>query len=177
MRIISKFVFQKEMSGSKMNRYQYRLTPKAGELGLAPTNNNISRSNTEKREKSHHQNHQNHQNQQGSALRKPQKEREPEQPCSCNRAKQLVLCQRCGGTFQGRVKRDCAKHPKAIFLLDVSCCPRPQCKAGLEALKEFPNPTIAQQQQQERPRQRVNSVKKRKCDTPENSEMEMGDTD
>ena len=157
-----------------MNRYQYRLTPKAGELGLAPTNNNISRSNTEKKEKSHHQNQQ---NQQGSALRKPQKEREPEQPCSCNRAKQLVLCQRCGGTFQGRVKRDCAKHPKAIFLLDVSCCPRPQCKAGLEALKEFPNPTIAQQQQQERPRQRVNSVKKRKCDTPENSEMEMGDTD
>ena len=153
-----------------MNRYQNRLTPKAGELGLAPTNNNLSRSRTEEKEKSHHH------IQQGSGLRKPQKERQPELPlpCSCNRAKQLVLCQRCGGTFQGRVKKVCAKHPSAIFLLDMSSCPRSECKAGLEALKEFP---IAQHQHQQRPRQRVNSVKKRKCDTPESSEMEMGDTD
>ena len=64
---------------------------------------------------------------------------------------------------------------KQSFLHDMACCPQPQCKAGLEWLKEFPNPSIAQHQP--RPRQRLNSVKKRKYDTPENSEMEMGDTD
>ena len=160
-----------------MNRYQYRLTPKAVEQGLAPINNNISHSSsssTEQKEKSHNQ----HQ-QERSVLRKPHKEKEPEvPPCICHRAKQLVLCQKCGETFQGRVKRDCAKHPKAIFLLDVSCCPKPECKAGLDFLKEFPNPSIPKQEPQlRRPRQRLNSVKKRKCETPENSEMEMGDSD
>ena len=167
-----------------MNRYQSRLTPKAGELGLAPINNNISR--TEQKEKSHHQQQSQSQSQHRQqrsvlTLRKPQKEKEPEvaSPCICHRAKQLVLCQRCGTTFQGRVKRDCVQHPRASFLLDLGCCPVPQCKAGLEFLKEFPNPSIAQQQQLPRPmpRQRLNSVKKRKCDTPENSEMEMGDID
>ena len=151
-----------------MNRYQHRLTPKAGELGLAPTNNNnnISSSSSDQ-EKSRQQ-------RSAGVLRRPLKEREPEQPlpCICNRAKQGVLCQSCGEYFEARVKRECAQHPKAIFLLDVSCCPK--CRAGLEAPKEFPN--IVQQQQQ-RPRQRLNSVKKRKCDTPENSEMEMGDTE
>ena len=152
-----------------MNRYQHRLTPKAGEfgLGMAPTNNNNNNkisSNSEQEKSLQHQ----------VRLRRPQKERKPDQPlpCICNRDKQVVLCQSCGSYFEGRVKKECAQHPKAIFLLDVSCCPK--CRAGLEALKEFPN--IVQQQQQ-RPRQRLNSVKKRKCDTPENSEMEMGDTE
>ena len=151
-----------------MNRYQHRLTPKAGEFGLAmaPTNNNNNNiSNSEQEKSLHHQ----------VRLRKPQKERKPEQPlpCICNRVKQFVLCQSCGFSFEGRVKRECALHPKAIFLHDVSCCSK--CRAGVEALKEFPN--TVQQQQQQRPRQRLNSVKKRKCDTPENSEMEMGDTE
>ena len=152
-----------------MSKYQYRLTPKAGGLGLTPTNNNITSSSsssgiTAKKGKS--------QDLQEARQRKPEPKRESEQPCPCIRDKQTVLCQSCGHYFQGRVKAVCALHPRAIFLLDVSSCP--QCRAGVESLKEFPN--IAQQQPQ-RPRQRLNSVKKRKCDTPESSEMEMGDTD
>ena len=155
-----------------MNKYQYRLTPKVGEFGLAPTNNNNNNLSRGEQVKSHH-----HQQRAGGVLRKPQQERGPgEQPllaCICHRARLGVLCQKCGSDFRGRKKRECAQHPRAIFLLDMSSCPN--CKAGLEALKEFP--ITDQQQQQQRPRQRLSSVKKRKCDTPENSEMEMGDTE
>ena len=67
--------------------------------------------------------------------RTEKKEQEQRLGCVCNRAKQLVLCQKCGSTFSGRLKGQCSLHPSAIFLLDISACAH--CKAGLESLKEF----------------------------------------
>ena len=122
-----------------MSRLQSRLTPKVSSADLQPLNNN--------------------------PVQPPEKEVKQTLPCICNRAKQLVLCQRCGSTFQGRVKGRCAKHPGAIFLLDMSSCP--SCKAGLENLKEFSQPSL---EKENPPRQRLNSVKKRKCEVVETME-------
>ena len=83
-------------------------------------------------------------------LRLPGAQQKPS--CVCNRPKKVVLCSQCGATFSGRVTGQCVQHPAAIFLLDMTSCP--QCKAGQEALKEYPEV-----------RQRRDSVKKRKCET------------
>ena len=82
-------------------------------------------------------------------LRLPGAQQKPS--CVCNRPDPR-LCSECGATFSGRVTGQCVQHPAAIFLLDMSSCP--QCKAGQEALKEYPEV-----------RQRRYSVKKRKCET------------
>ena len=123
-----------------MSRLQCRLTPKVSSADMQPLNNNPAQP--------------------------PEKEKEvkPRLPCVCNRAKQLVLCQRCGFTCQGRVKGRCAQHPGALFLLDISSCP--SCRAGLQDLKEFPQ----QREEELPPRQRLNSVKKRKCEVVETME-------
>jgi len=57
--------------------------------------------------------------------------------CICNRPRQLVMCQHCGETFEGRVKLICPSHPSVTYLLDVVACRG--CKMDdVEALKEFP---------------------------------------
>ena len=57
--------------------------------------------------------------------------------CICNRPRQLVMCQHCGETFEGRVKMTCPTHPSVTYLLDVVACRG--CKMDdVKALKEFP---------------------------------------
>ena len=57
--------------------------------------------------------------------------------CICNRPMQLVMCQLCGMTFRGRVKKSCPTHPSVTYLMDVVACKG--CKmTDLKALKEFP---------------------------------------
>ena len=57
--------------------------------------------------------------------------------CICNRPMQLVMCQHCGMTFQGRVKKPCLTHPSVTYLMDVVACKG--CKmTDVNALKEFP---------------------------------------
>ena len=57
--------------------------------------------------------------------------------CICNRPRQLVMCQHCGETFEGRVKMICPSHPSVTYLLDVVACKG--CKMdNIEALREFP---------------------------------------
>jgi hypothetical protein len=57
--------------------------------------------------------------------------------CVCNRPRQLVMCQHCGETFEGRVKLICPSHPSVTYLLDVVACKG--CKMdNIEALREFP---------------------------------------
>ena len=57
--------------------------------------------------------------------------------CICNRPMQLVMCQHCGMTFRGRVKKSCPTHPSVTYLMDVVACRG--CKmTDVEALKEFP---------------------------------------
>eukprot|EP00092_Neocalanus_flemingeri_P094522 GFUD01120210.1.p1 GENE.GFUD01120210.1~~GFUD01120210.1.p1 ORF type:complete len:178 (+),score=55.36 GFUD01120210.1:56-535(+) len=57
--------------------------------------------------------------------------------CICHRPRQLVMCQHCGETFEGRVNRTCPTHPSVTYLLDVVACIG--CKmSNLEDLKEFP---------------------------------------
>ena len=57
--------------------------------------------------------------------------------CICQRPRQLVMCQHCGETFEGRVKRTCSTHPSVTYLLDVVAC-RGRKMGNIEALKEFP---------------------------------------
>ena len=57
--------------------------------------------------------------------------------CICNRPRQLVMCQHCGETFEGRVKLICPSHPSVTYLLDVVAC-RGCNMDSVEALKEFP---------------------------------------
>ena len=57
--------------------------------------------------------------------------------CICNRPMQLVMCQHCGMTFQGRVKKSCLTHPSVTYLMDVVACKG--CKmTDVDALKEYP---------------------------------------
>jgi hypothetical protein len=57
--------------------------------------------------------------------------------CICNRPMQLVMCQHCGETFEGRVKMICPSHPSVTYLLDVVACRG--CKMdNVEDLREFP---------------------------------------
>ena len=57
--------------------------------------------------------------------------------CICNRPMQLVMCQHCGETFEGRVKMICPSHPSVTYLLDVMACRG--CKMdNVEDLREFP---------------------------------------
>ena len=57
-------------------------------------------------------------------------------PCICDRPQQLVMCQGCGYTLDGRVRLQCPAHPLITFLLDLATCPK--CKGGVVQLKEFP---------------------------------------
>ena len=117
-----------------MSRFGHRLAPKVPELRFTPQLNN----NPESEES------------EVKRLRLPGAQQKPS--CVCNRPKKVVLCSQCGATLSGRVTGQCVQHPAAIFLLDMTSCP--QCKAGQEALKEYPEV-----------RQRRYSVKKRKCET------------
>ena len=115
-------------------QFGYRLTPKVQEVRFSPQLNNNPVSEDKK-------------------LRRPGTAAQQKSSCIvCNRPKQVVLCSQCGSTFSGRVTGQCIQHPAAIFLLDMTSCPH--CKAGHEALKEYPEA-----------RQRLDSVKKRKCET------------
>merc|ERR1712117_979107 len=46
--------------------------------------------------------------------------------CVCFRPLKKIVCRICGKMIIGRVRRLCAAHPKHIWLLDVSACPRCQ---------------------------------------------------
>ena len=102
-----------------MSRLQSRLTPKATVPGYFPGmnfNNNASVSVREKpvEEKA--------QQVVGMNLEKKVASVSPS-VCVCSRPKQIVLCQKCGATFSGRVAGRCGQHPNHIFLLDIRCCP------------------------------------------------------
>ena len=59
--------------------------------------------------------------------------------CTCSRPLKLVMCELCGETFRGRVKRVCNRHPKALYLQDVGECRK--CKQdNVMKLKEFDLP-------------------------------------
>ena len=59
--------------------------------------------------------------------------------CLCERPTQLVLCQRCGETYPGRIALSCPSHPRKLFLQDLQRCRR--CLAGnLDDMKEFELP-------------------------------------
>ena len=50
-----------------------------------------------------------------------------------------VMCSLCGHTTTGRVRAQCSRHPKAVFLQDLATCTA--CKQGAaDTLKEFELP-------------------------------------
>ena len=60
--------------------------------------------------------------------------------CICERPGQIVMCQVCGNTVNGRARLQCQAHPLVTFLIDLVACPR--CKAPVTALREFEKPHI-----------------------------------
>ena len=57
--------------------------------------------------------------------------------CICERPKQIILCHKCGESFQGRIKRKCSAHPNVLYLYDVEACTK--CRTSDPAhLKEYP---------------------------------------
>ncbi|XP_035827002.1 uncharacterized protein LOC118478146 [Aplysia californica] len=48
--------------------------------------------------------------------------------CTCVRSSKLILCQTCGETMHGRVRRVCPVHPSQIFLMDFEFCGKCKCK-------------------------------------------------
>ena len=127
-----------------MSRLQSRLAPKVAVPNSIPvqSNNNATVEKVQRME-----------------LRRPNLE--VKGPCMCSRPKQIVLCQKCGANFSGRVAGGCSHHPGRIYLLDFSCCP--QCKAGPENLLEYP---------ESGPRQVQSSIKRRKYDNTETMDLE-----
>ena len=110
---------------STSSRFQSRLAPKAGVARLVTVNNNVNVLN----------------NNAGVKHKEPPV---PDAPgavvtrpsCICNRPTQLVMCQGCGYTLDGRVRLQCPVHPLITFLLDLAACPK--CKGPEALLKEFP---------------------------------------
>ena len=102
---------------SKSSRFQSRLAPKAGVPRLVTVNNNLNNNAGVKHKEV------------------------PDAPgavdsCICDRPQQLVMCQGCGYTLDGRVRLQCPVHPLITFLLDLTACPK--CKGAVALLKEFP---------------------------------------
>ena len=106
-----------------MSRFQSRLTPKAVPASSTSNNNVPSKAGNIEN------------NVEAGAVTRP---REPQKECICNRAKQLVMCQNCGFTIDGRARLQCPSHPSITYLNDLVACPR--CKSGTESLREFPKP-------------------------------------
>ena len=110
---------------STSSRFQSRLAPKAGVARLVTVNNNVLINNN-------------------AAVKHKEPSSVPDAPgavdtrppCICNRPQQLVMCQGCGYTLDGRVRLQCPAHPAISFLLDLTACP--QCKGDVARLKEFP---------------------------------------
>jgi len=73
-----------------------------------------------------------------SSLARSQHSAEDED-CMCSRPVKLVMCSLCGHTTTGRVRAQCSRHPKAVFLQDLATCTA--CKQGAaDTLKEFELP-------------------------------------
>ena len=99
---------------SSSSRFQSRLAPKAREARLVTVNNNNLNNNAGVKHK----------------------EVPVEPSCICDRPQQLVMCQGCGYTLDGRVRLQCPAHPLITFLQDLAACPK--CKGAVALLKEFP---------------------------------------
>ena len=102
---------------SKSSRFQSRLAPKAGVPRLVTVNNNLINNTGVKHKEV------------------PDAPRSVDS-CICDRPQQLVMCQGCGYTLDGRVRLQCPAHPLITFLLDLTACPK--CKGAVTQLKEFP---------------------------------------
>ena len=105
---------------SKSSRFQSRLAPKAGVPRLVTVNNNINNNAGVKHKE----------------VPDAPKTVETRPSCICDRPQQLVMCQGCGYTLDGRVRLQCPAHPLITFLLDLTACPK--CKGPVTLLKEFP---------------------------------------
>lgn len=56
---------------------------------------------------------------------------DPDDCVFCNRPACIVICQACGFTYNGRVRKKCASHPGFIHLMDPDVCTsclKPQLK-------------------------------------------------
>ena len=106
---------------STSSRFQSRLAPKAGEARLVTVNNNNLNNNAGVKHKDV-----------PDALSTVQ----TRPSCICDRPQQLVMCQGCGYTLDGRVRLQCPAHPLITFLQDLAACPK--CKGPVSLLKEFP---------------------------------------
>ena len=106
---------------STSSRFQSRLAPKAGVPRLVTVNNNNLNNNAGVKHKE---------------VPDDPAAVETRPPCICDRPQQLVMCQGCGYTLDGRVRLKCPAHPLISFLLDLAACPK--CKGPVIKLKEFP---------------------------------------
>ena len=122
---------------STSSRFQSRLAPKAGVARLVTVNNNVLNNNTGVKHKD-------------SPVPEAPGAVEARPACVCNRPQQLVMCQGCGYTLDGRVRLKCPAHPAISFLLDLTACP--QCRGDLARLKEFPKSSDANTSRRTRPR-------------------------
>ena len=122
---------------STSSRFQSRLAPKAGVARLVTVNNNVLNNNAGVKHKDPPV-----PDAPGAVVTRP--------GCVCNRPQQLVMCQGCGYTLDGRVRLQCPAHPAVSFLLDLTACP--QCKGDVARLKEFPKSSDANTSRRTRPR-------------------------
>ena len=106
---------------SSSSRFQSRLTPKVGEARLVTVNNNNLNNNIGVKHKN---------------VPDAPKTVETRPSCICDRPQQLVMCQGCGYTLDGRVRLQCPVHPLITFLQDLTASPK--CKGAVAQLKEFP---------------------------------------
>ena len=118
------------------SRFQSRLAPKVGVSRLVTVNTNLNNNQAEcvKQEQ---------------VTPAPGESRSQAQ-CICNRPQQLVMCQGCGFTLDGRVRLQCPAHPAVTFLLDLNACP--QCRAAVVKLREFPKSSDANTSRRIKPR-------------------------
>ena len=116
------------------SRFQSRLAPKVGVSRLVTVNTNLNNNQAEcvKQE---------------GVTPVPG---EPRSQCICNRPQQLVMCQGCGFTLDGRIRLQCPAHPAVTFLLDLNACP--QCRAAVVKLREFPKSSDANTSRRIKPR-------------------------
>ena len=122
---------------STSSRFQSRLAPKAGVARLVTVNNNVLNNNAGVKHKE-------------PPVPDVPRAVETKPPCVCNRPQQLVMCQGCGYTLDGRVRLQCPAHPAISFLLDLTACP--QCRGDVARLKEFPKSSDANTSRRTRPR-------------------------
>jgi len=60
--------------------------------------------------------------------------------CICLRPLKRVTCSVCGYYLEGRLLRFCESHPQVCYLLDINCCPNPECNSPPRFLKELEFP-------------------------------------